>query len=142
MKSRPMVFLCIFLGSSSFGYCRQSAPDDLVRAVWDWAMPKETAGEQREFVAFAQQCGFNTVITSPTRTIVEEAHARSMLICDILTPTTSRDFARRNPDCIQKLLPFEEGIARLMDDPPFDNYNVYRMHSHQEYNTVEGGNYL
>ncbi len=133
-----ILYICICHFTYQDGYA-QALP---LRAVWDWAMPKETDEEQREFVRFARECGFNIVIDRPTPAMADEAHKHNMLFCDILTPKVSGRFAGENPDCLQKLLPSEEAIGKIMNNPPFGNINVYRMYAHQEYNPIEGGNYL
>ncbi len=111
-------------------------------ATWDWAMPKNTPEEQKAFVAFAQECGFNTVITRPAEAIVNEAHARGMKVFDVLYSTPSREFVREHPECLQKLQPFEEEIEAALRKMPYRNYDYYVKLSHREFPILYTGDWL
>ena len=130
------------LMASFFAVIHQPLFSQPVVATWDWAMPKDTKEGQIEFVRFAEECGFNTVITRPTETIIDEAHARKMKVFDVLYSSPSRDFIRQHPECLQRLQPFEDEIEAALKKMPYKSYDFYVKLSHREFPILYTGDWL
>ena len=132
----------ILLMLAIFGFCAQYAQAQPIVAAWDWAMPKNTDEEQREYVRFAQECGFNTLHVRPTETILKEAHARGMKVFDVMYSRPSGEFIKTHPECLQKLQPFEQDIEKALGKMPYPNYDYYVTRSHREFPILYTGPWL
>lgn len=142
MKSKLNIFSRVFFAILVFSYTALWAQPHSIKATWDWEMPKKNETEQREFVRFAEECGFNTVIIAPTPAIIDEAHSRKMLVFDVLIPIVSKEFADQHPDCMQRMQSFEESMVKILYEAPYETFNKYVMQSHQEFNTLYSGNWV
>jgi len=92
-----------------------------MQAAWDWALPRETPAEQRALVAFAADCGFDTlVVADPTPAMAERGADRGVRIVATVTPDPDKAFREEHPACRQRLHPAEAAANDALADAPAD----------------------
>lgn len=103
-----------------------------MKAAWDWHLPRKTEEEQKAVVAFAQACGFDTLIVSnPTEVMVRQGKELGIRVVAVVSPHATADFVEQHPECLQVVLPVEETIAAAVSDcaPPGYQQLSYRWFS-------------
>lgn len=111
-----------------------------MKAAWDWALPRASDGERAALVSFAADLGFDTlVLGAPEPDLVEEAHKRALRVVAVLSPTVDSRFADMNPDAVQRMQPYENGMLDAIRSQP--NETSQRT-AHRWFPLVQGGELL
>ena len=108
-----------------------------MKAAWDWHLPVETETQQREIVEFASDLGFDTLIVrDPSEAMARRGAELGVRIVAIVYARPSDAFAVDHPECLQRLLPAEEEIARAgRENTPSD----FQLLSHRWFSIVQDG---
>jgi hypothetical protein len=110
-----------------------------MKAAWDWHLPVETEVQQREIVEFARELGFDTLIVrEPSEVMVRRGAELGVKVVAIVYAWPSDAFARAHPECLQRMLPAEEVIARAGEDTPAN----FQLLSHRWFSIVQDGETL
>ncbi|MDE3000162.1 MAG: hypothetical protein OXU79_13885 [Gemmatimonadota bacterium] len=108
-----------------------------MKAAWDWHLPVETGPQQREIVEFASDLGFDTLIVrDPTEAMARRGAQLGVRIVAIVYARPSDAFAADHPECLQRLLPAEEEIARGANEGTPANFQLL---SHRWFSIVQDG---
>ncbi len=85
-----------------------------MKAAWDWHLPVETAAQQRTIVEFTHDLGFDTLIVrEPSEVMARRGEELGVSVVAVVYAWPSDAFVRAHPECLQRLLPAEEEVARL-----------------------------
>ena len=108
-----------------------------MKAAWDWHLPVETEAQQREIVEFASDLGFDTLIVrDPSEAMARRGAELDVKIVAIVYARPSDAFARAHPECLQRLLPAEDEIARAGHEGTPANFQLL---SHRWFSIVQDG---
>ena len=108
-----------------------------MKAAWDWHLPVETETQQREIVEFACDLGFDTLIVrDPSEVMARRGAELGVRIVAIVYARPSDAFAAAHPECLQRLLPAEEEIARGGRENTPSNFQLL---SHRWFSIVQDG---
>ena len=106
-----------------------------MKAAWDWHLPVRTAAQQREIVEFARDLGFDTLIVrEPTEVMARRGVELGVRVVAVVYARPSDVFAKAHPECLQRLLPAEEEIARLEGQDTPANFQLL---SHRWFSIVQ-----
>ena len=87
----------------------------MMKAAWDWHMPRKAPQDETRLVAFARELGFDTlVVREPTTLLVQAGRESGMRIIAVLSPRPNDDFLGRHPQCLQQVLPYEREMERAL----------------------------
>ena len=111
-----------------------------MKAAWDWHLPVETGSQQREIVEFACDLGFDTLIVrDPSEVMARRGAELGVRIVAIVYARPSDAFAGSHPECLQRLLPAEDEIARAGHEGTPANFQLL---SHRWFSIVQDGSTL
>jgi hypothetical protein len=86
-----------------------------MKAIWDWNHPRESDQDERDLVSLASDLGFDTiVINAPSDVMAYATSKAGMKLVAVISPVADEEFARVHPECLQKMLRFEDGQAESL----------------------------
>ncbi len=88
----------------------------MMKAAWDWNIPRTSPQDESRLVAFACELGFDTlVVRDPTPALMRAGRKSAMRVIAVLSPRPDDDFIRQHPQCLQQILPYEREMARALE---------------------------
>lgn len=67
----------------------------MMKAAWDWYMPRTSSQDESRLVAFACELGFDTlVIRDPTSSLVQAGRENAIRIVAVLSPQPDENVVR------------------------------------------------
>ena len=108
-----------------------------MKAAWDWHLPVESRADQQAVAEFAAELGFDTLIApNPSEAMIQRGRELGLKVIAIVYGRPSDHFAKKLPDCLQKLLPGEEGIQ---DSVAKGTPRNFQLLSHRWFSVVQEG---
>ena len=108
-----------------------------MRAAWDWHLPRASRAEQEAAVDFAQDLGFDTLIVSgPTPAMSERGRRVGIRVVAVIGAGADSEFARRHPDDIQQIAPWERAIEEATAGVGSEEHHTL---AHQWFPLILGG---